>query len=166
MASGRISLLIDSPFRDMLIVLRNVPAEARKHALRFARSESGPVWKEETAGRATTHLQQRVLVNSSRVGVTGDNVILRAGGTGRVSSGTPVADLRVGAEFGMDAGSKIQQRSRKGTLYTRRVGRTFGPRNRRGKVFFPAVRDAAPRIVSVVIQSTVRALYDALDGKK
>lgn len=166
MASGRISLKIDSPFRDMLILVRNVPAEASRQALKASRSEANPIWKEETAGRATTRLQQRVLVDSARVGVTGRNIILRSGGTGRLASGTAVTDLRVGAEFGMNANSLIRQKSPKGKSYLRRAGSTFGPRNPKGKVFCPAVRDASARVTSVVIQSFRRALFDALDLKK
>lgn len=165
MAAGRISLKLDSPFRDMLILLRAVPDDARKQSTKYARTEAQPIWKEETAGRATTHLQQRVLVDSARVGATGRNVILRSGGTGRLSSGTNVTDIRFGAEFGMDPGAHITE-ARKGTRYTRTAGRTFGPRNRKGNVFYPAVADASARVVSVIIQSVRRALFDALDLKK
>lgn len=166
MASGRISLLIDSPFRDMLILLRAVPSEAGRQATKHARAMATPIWKEETAGRATTHVQQRVLVDSARVGVTGRNVILRSGGTGRLSSGTPVADLNIAAEFGVRASTRIAQRSSKGTRYSRRVGDTFGTRSPKGKVFYPAVREASARVVSVIIQSFRRELFDALDGKR
>lgn len=166
MASGRISLKIDSPFRDMLILLRNVPATAAKTALKFARAEAQPIWKEEAAGRATTHIQQRVLVDSSRVGATGRNVFLRAGAVGRLGSGTPVEALKVGAEFGMNADTPIVTSSRHGKVYTRRAGNTFGPRTPSGKVFFPAARESAARVTSVIIQSFARALYDALEGKK
>lgn len=166
MPSGRLSLLIDSPFRDMLILLRRVPAEAGRQATKYARAEATPIWKEETAGRADSHLRQRVLVDSARVGFTSRNVILRAGGTGRLRSGTAVSDLRIAAEFGMQQDSTVGTTSRKGKRYVRRIGRTFGVRNRRGKVFYPAVREATPRILSVVIQSFRRELFDALDLKK
>ena len=152
MVSGRISLLIDSPLRDMLILIRNVPNEAAKQAMKHARAAAAPIWKEETAGRAMTRTQQRVLVDSARVGVTGRNVFLRAGATGRLSSGTPVADLKTAAEFGMNPGQKGSTQ--------------FGPRARRGKVFFPAAREASARVTSVVIQAFSRALYDALEGKR
>lgn len=162
--SGRISLKIDSPLRDMLILLRNVPADAGKQALKHARSAAQPIWQEETRGRAATRLQQRALVDSARVGATGRNVILRSGGVGRLSSGTPVSDLRIAAEFGMSADKRIRT-TRKGTPYTRRVGNAFGGRAPRGKVFYPAVRDASARVTSVIIQTFRRALFDALDGK-
>lgn len=166
MAPGRISLLIDSPFRDMLILLRAVPTSAGRQAMKYARTEANPIWKAETSGRATTHVQQRVLVDSARVGVTARNVILRSGGTGRLSTGTDVSDLRIAAEFGTSPASRVYATSTKGKRYTRRVGDTFGPRAPKGKVFYPAVEDAFARIASVVIQSFRRELFDALDLKK
>lgn len=166
MASGRISLKIDSPLRDMLILARGVPQRAARQAMKYARAEAQPIWKEETAGRATTHLQQRVLVDSARVGATGRNVFLRSGGTGRLKSGTPVSDLRIGAEFGMNPGQVITARSRNGKVYQRRAGSAFGPRTPRGNVFYPAVSDAIVRVTSVIVQSFRRELFDALDLKK
>lgn len=164
MASGRISLLIDSPFRDMLILLRAVPKEAAKQSTKHARAEAQPIWKEELTGRAKTRIQQRVLVDSGRVGFTARNVVLRSGGVGRLASGTPVSDLRVAAEFGMRPNETVTYR-RGGGTYTRRIGTMFGARTPRGKVFYPAVKDASARVVSVIIQSWRRALFDALDGK-
>lgn len=164
--AGRISLKIDSPLRDMFIVARNVPDEARKYAQRYSRQEADPILREELAGRASSRMQRVVLVDSARVGVTGQNIMLRSGGVGRTSKGTPVSDLRVAAEFGMQQDRTIRQRSRTGTWYDRQVGRAFGPRNRRGKVFYPATAASTARIASVVIQSYARALLDALDLKK
>jgi hypothetical protein len=164
--SGRISLLIDSPLRDLLILLRAVPAEARKHAMMHARDEATPIWFEETRGRGETRLEQRVLVNSARVGVTGRNIFLRSGGVGRLSSGTDVSVLASAAEFGASATKQVTSRTRTGTRYTRKLGRSFRPPRRGGYVFYPAVRDASARITSVIIQSCRRALFDALDGKR
>jgi hypothetical protein len=150
----------------MLILLRAVPAEAGRQAMKHARSEAQPIWFEELRGRANTRIQQRVLVNSGRVGATGRNIFLRSGAVGRLSSGTPVIDLHVAAEFGMDANAPIVQRSRKGKSYRRRAGRQFMGRSPKGKVFYPAVKDASARVTSVIIQSFRRELFDALDGKQ
>lgn len=164
--SGRISLSIDSPLRDLLIVLRAVPREASRTALKYGRGEATPIWQEELSGRGATRLQQRVLVDSGRVGATGRNIMLRSGQVGRLSSGTPVQLLAKPVELGAHAGSKYTTRSRKGKQYPRRHGTTFGPVTRPGKVFAPAVRDASARVLSVIIQSVARSLYDALEGQK
>lgn len=166
MRSGRISLLIDSPLRDLLIALRAVPAEARKHVTAHTRANAEPIWTEETRDRAATRLQQRALVNTARVGVATRNIYLRSGGVGKLSSGTPASVVAFGAEFGANPDKQITQRSRKGKPYKRRLGNVFGAPRRGGNVVYPAAREATPRIASVAIQSAYRALLDAFDGKK
>lgn len=166
MSSGRISLLVDSPLRNVLVALRAVPAEARKHVTGFMRSNAEPIWFEETRDRAATRLQQRALVNTARVGVATRNIYLRAGGVGKLSSGTAIPTVAFGAEFGANPDKVVTQRSRKGKAYKRRLGNAFGAPRRGGNVVYRAAREAIPRIASVAIQSARRALFDALDGKK
>lgn len=166
MSSGRISLLVDSPLRNVLVALRAVPAEARKHVTAFMRSNAEPIWIEETRDRATTRLQQRALVNTARVGVATRNIYLRSGGVGKLSSGTAIPAVAFPAEFGANPDKVITQRSRKGKTYKRRLGNAFGAPRRDGNVVYRAAREAIPRIASVAIQSARRALFDALDGKR
>lgn len=166
MSNGRISLLIDSPLRDMLIALRGVPAEARKHVTAFMRKEAEPIWFEETRDRSATRLQQRALVDTARVGVATRNVYLRSGGVGKLSSGTAVPTVAFGAEFGANPDKQVAQRSKKGKTYKRRLGNAFGAPRRGGNVVYPAARESITRIASVAIQSASRALLDAFDGKK
>lgn len=165
MRSGRISLLIDSPLRDLLISLRAVPAEARKHVTAYTRKEAEPIWTEETRDLAGTRLQQKALVSTARVGVATRNIYLRSGGIGKLSSGTAVPTVAFGAEYGANPEKVITQKSRKGKSYTRRLGNAFGSPRRGGNVFNPAARKSIPRVVSVAIQSAYRALLDAFDGK-
>ncbi|UUE19890.1 hypothetical protein [Microbacterium sp. J1-1] len=166
MRTGRISLLIDSPLRDLLVALRAVPAEARKHVTAHTRKSAEPIWIEETRDRAATRLQQRALVNTARVGVATRNIYLRSGAVGQLSSGTPASVVAFPAEFGANPEKQIEQRSRKGKPYKRRLGNTFGSPRRGGNVVYPAARESIPRIASVAIQSAYRALLDAFDGGK
>ncbi len=166
MRNGRISLLIDSPLRDLLISLRAVPAEARKNVTAFTRKNAEPIWVEETRDMAGTRLQQRALVNTARVGVTTRNIYLRSGGVGTMSSGAAVSTVAFGAEFGGNPDKVIAQTSRKGKPYRRRMGNVFGAPRRGGNVVYPAARKSIPRIASVAIQSAYRALLDAFDGRR
>ena len=166
MGNGRISLLVDSPLRDLLIALRAVPAEARRNVTKYTGQNAEPIWFEETRGQASTRLQQRALVNTARVGVATRNIYLRSGGVGVMSSGAPVSDVAFGAEFGGNPQKVITQTSRKGKRYNRRLGGVFGAPRRGGNVVYPAARKSIPRVASVAIQSAYRALLDALDGRK
>jgi hypothetical protein len=154
MAQGRISLLVDSPLRDLAIVYRAIPADLRKQINRATKSAAQPIWKTETAERANTRIQQRTLVDTAKVGVTNRNVFLRAGG-GRYAA------LQGAAEFGRPTAAPIKSRSKRGKAYTRTTGSLFGPRDRRGKVVFPASRDSISRFASLWIQTTIRTIHEA-----
>ena len=128
--AGSISLLIDSPLRDLALAMRAVPADIKKQIGQQTKAAAKPIWFEETRGRAATRVQQRVLVNSADVSVTARNVTLKSGGKGKLSSGTPAALLARSAEFGMNPGKQIASKSKKGKAYTRSAGSTFGPNRR------------------------------------
>jgi hypothetical protein len=162
---SQISLLIDSPLRDLLLRLRGVDADARKQALSAGRKEAGPIWQEELRGRITTRLQARVLSDTARVGVTARNIELKSATAGKLSTGTPVSTLAAATEFGMSPGALIHTHSRKGTPYARRAGSTFAGRTQAGKVVYPSIDAAIPRITSLVIQTVTRSLLDALNPK-
>ena len=159
--AGAISLLIDSPLRDLVLAMREVGPEMKKYIGSETKKVAQPIWFEETRGRAMTRVQQRVLVDSARVGVQANNVTLRSGAVGRLSSGTPVQRLASAAEFGMGAEKRITQRSRKGKSFTRRAGNTFGAPRRGGYVVYEAGDASRARIASLWIQTAHRALHDA-----
>lgn len=163
--NGRISVLIDSPLRSMLLAMRTVPADIRKQIAGQTKKNAQPIWFEETRDGAATRMQQRVLVDSERVGVTQRNVFLRSGGVGTLRSGTPVSRLAAVAEFGMGAGKEISSTSRKGTAYTRRAGSAFPSRRPSGHVVYPAARRSIPRFAALWIQTAVRTILDAFDRK-
>lgn len=166
MVSGRISLLVDSPLRSMLLVMRTVGADVRKQIATETKKAAQPIWFEEIKEGAETRIEQRVLVDSARVGVTQRNVFLRSGGVGTLRSGTPVEALASAAEYGMGPEKQITTRSRKGTTYTRRMGGVFRPSRRGGWVFNPAAMASIVRFASLWIQTAVRTLLDRFDGKE
>ncbi|HUG50403.1 MAG TPA: hypothetical protein VLZ78_05340 [Terrimesophilobacter sp.] len=162
---GRISLNIDSPLRTMLLAVRQVPADVRKQINAHTKREAGPIWTGEVRERAATRLQQRVLVDTSRVGVTDRNVALRSATVGTLRKGVPVSRLASGTEFGMNPGKQISTRSRKGKPYKRQMGSVFPRPRRGGYVVYPAARDAIPRVAALWVQTAVRTILDAFDGK-
>ena len=162
---GRISLSIDSPLRSMLLAVRSVPADVRKQISRHTRAEALSIWTSEVRERAATRVQQRVLVNTARVGVTDRNVALRSATVGTLRPGVPASRIATGAEFGMSATKIITSKTRKGKTYKRRMGAALPGRRRGGYVVYPAARDAIPRLASLWIATAVRTILDAFDGK-
>lgn len=161
---ARISLLVESPLRDMLLAMRGVPADVRSRINSHTKSEAEPIWFGETRDRAATRLQQRALVNSARVGVTARNVFLRSGGVGTLSSGAPVSIVANPAESGANASTPVRS-SRKATQYTRRMGTAFGAPTRGGKVVYPAAKASIARIASLWIQIARRTAFDQIELK-
>lgn len=159
--TGSISLLVDSPLRDLASTMREVPADVRKNIASQTKKNADPIWNQELRERAASRIQQRALVNSGRVGVTARNVFLRSGAVGKLSSGTPVSAVARAAEWGLGAEKRIDTRSRKGTPYQRRAGNVFPANRRGGYVVHPAAADAIPRFASLWIQTARRSLYEA-----
>lgn len=159
--AGSISLLVDSPLRDLASAMREVPADVRKNIATQTKKNAQPIWNQELRERAVSRIQQRALVNSGRVGVTARNVFLRSGAVGKLSSGTPVSAVARAAEWGLGAGKEIQTHSRKGKAYTRTMGPVFPANRRGGHVVHPAAGDAIPRFASLWIQTAHRSLHEA-----
>lgn len=154
MTKGRISLLVDSPLRDLAFAYRAIPAELRKQTNQATKKDAQPIWKAEVTQRGVTRIQQRVLVDTAKVGVTNRNVFLRSGG-GKLNA------LLTAAEFGRPAAAPIKSHSKKGKAYTRTTGTLFGERDRRGKVVHPAAWASISRLASLWIQTTIRTLHEA-----
>lgn len=161
--AGSISLLIDSPLRDLALAMRAVPGDIKKEIGVQTKKAGKPIWFEETRGRADTRIQQRVLVDSADVSVTARNITFKSGGKGRLRSGTPIPRLARSAEFGMNPTKPITQKSKKGKEYTRAAGNAFGPNRRAGNVAYPAARDAIPRVASLWVQTARRTIHEAIE---
>lgn len=159
--AGSISLLVDSPLVALAHAMRQATTDTKRFIGSETKKAAQPIWFEETRDRAGTRIQQRVLVNSARVGVTATNVTLKSGGVGKLSSGTPVVTLSSAAEFGMGAQKQIASRSKKGKAYTRSAGNAFGAPRRGGNVVYPAASASIGRFASLWIQTAHRALHEA-----
>ena len=160
--SGRISVLVS---RD-LGVLSQAIAQAEPEMRKEIRGRTKPVaeiaWREELQGNVTTRLETRVLLDTARVAVSDQNVMLKSATVGRVGD-VPASVLAAGAEFGADPNKPIASRSKNGTAYTRRRGRQFKLPRSRGYVVYPAAHVAIPRIGALWIQTAVRTFAEQVE---
>ncbi len=159
--SGRISLLVDSPLRDLAFAMRELDTEVRRQIGAATKRAASPIWLESMRGHASDRMQVR-LADSATVGVTVQNVFLRAG-TGRLSSGTPLADVAKAVEFGANPNRMVSVRTRKGTTYKRRLGSRFHLPRRGGYVAYPAARASIPRIASLWVQTAIRTVHETVE---
>jgi len=160
--AGRISLLIDSPLRTLMLAMQDLDKEVRTQIGKATKAEAAPIWEDELWKHGGRSLLEERLADSGKVGVTTRNVFLRAG-TGKLRSGAPLDRLARAVEFGRPADALARRTSRKGTTYKMRSGNRFLPRQRGGYMVYPAAFDSIPRFASLWIQTTVRAVHEAVE---
>jgi hypothetical protein len=134
-------------------------------------------WTDELRGRTSTRLQARVLLGSARTRVSDQNVQLSVGTVGRALSkrtggagAVRPVDLIRAVEFGgsQTKYSDYQRRSKRGGRHDvrRRTLTGFGGFVRKGNTVYPALGVMVPRIAALMVQTCVRTLQDALEGKR
>ncbi len=145
---------------------RTLAKTIRQHTKRIA----APEWTRALTRRASTALEQRVLSATAVVTVSDQNVRAQSASKGRPLSGglNPKTDFPA-VEFGAsDTPATYQRVSRKGKPHTvtRHTTKQLRPRNPKGYVFYPAAREMVPRLAALWVQTLVRTIATALEGKQ
>jgi hypothetical protein len=150
---------------------RQLPKELKSDIRRVQRAETLPIWREEVNKRKDiTPIAQRVYRSGITVR-TGANLVLEAKGSNKKigSRKIPQNVLMGAAEFGSTPNNytKYYGKSPKGTRYplTRRTRRGLPTHRRDGYVVIPASKAAVSRIQSLTIQTVVRKIHDAAEGR-
>lgn len=159
--------------RELLAVLRglrNLDRETKKHLRRNLKQIAEQAWKQALAQHADTRLEHRVLVDSGRVRVSDQNVRLTSASLSRSLSGGLKPSENYGpVEFGASPrpGASERAMSRRGREFERNrdPNRPFKAPNRKGYVVYPAAASIIPRILAMYVQTFVRAIHEALEGK-
>jgi len=154
-----------------IYAVRSLDKTIQKMLRRETKRIAAPEWSKALAERADTRLEHRVLVDTSVVTVSNQNVRVQSASKGRPLSGglSPKADYPA-IEFGADKARKTTytRRSPKGKTHkvTRRAATGMKPRNGNGYVFYPAAVEMIPRMARLWVQTTVRTIASALEGKQ
>lgn len=157
--------------RELLTVLRglhNLDRDTKRHTRQYLKSLVQQAWQAAVAQHADTRLEQRVLVSTARARVSDQNVRLTSAQVGKSLSGGLKPSVNFGAvEFGADPRVRTVQSQRKGTPYRSKRNTTaqLRPSNRRGYAVYPAAASVIPRVLSMYVQTFVRAFHEALEGK-
>lgn len=166
----RVSAGSSAVLRATIYALRAMPRELQGQIRRHTKEMIVPEFEKAMNEHANTPLEFAALVATARATVSNQNIKLSAGSVGRPLAGglLPKRDAHA-VEFGGDhnARATYRARSRKGTSYsvTRRTRAQLRPRRRSGYVFFPAVAHIAPRVLALWVQTAVRTISEALEGK-
>lgn len=145
---------------------RTIQASIRKQTQTMAQ----PEWQKALATKAATPLQDRFLAQTGRTRVDNRGVTLVSGGLSKKASGGLTTDDSRVVEFGANrnAVTTYRARSRKGKSFsvTRHTQRQLSWANRKGLVVYPAATPLVGRFVSLWVQTTVRVLHRAFEGKE
>lgn len=152
-------------------LFRQLSKELKSEIRRAQRAQALPIWREEINQRKdVTPLASRVY--KSGIGVrTGANLTLEAkGSTKKIGArGIRLNSLLAAGEFGSQSSNytKYYRTSSNGKRHvvTRRTRAGLPGARRRGYVALPASRVAIKRIKSLTIQTTLKKLHDAAEGR-
>ncbi|MDL9978849.1 hypothetical protein [Microbacterium candidum] len=157
-------------FQAAIFAVRALDKTLQRMIRQHVKAVAAPEWSKALDRRASTALDRKVIAGTATVAVSNQNVKVKAASKGRPLSGglNPKTDYP-GVEFGAkDDLATYRTRSRKGKSYTvtRHTARQLPRRNPRGRVFYPAAREMIPRIGSLLVQTIVKTIANAIEGKQ
>lgn len=165
----------DTPeLRAAVLALKGVDREVRSRINKGTTQTMNPVWKSLVAVNATTAMDTRVFVPGTRIAAGNPPSAVAANSKRALRKGkggfTPAFHWR-GWEFGTpnrNAYSRYKRTSPKGKVHTveRRTMKGMPRRAKQGRVVYPAFAEIAPRMVSLWVQTIVKTVYDAAEGKR
>jgi hypothetical protein len=149
--------------------IRALPNTLQKQIRQYTKAVAAPEWKKSLAERADTKMEHRVIVDTAIVSVSNQNVRIQSAGKGRPLSGglNPKTDYAP-VEFGAHAkGKSYRRKSRKGGQHSvTRVVNTQFPAPRKEGPFYGAARNMVPRMARLWVQTAVKTIGEAIDGKR
>jgi hypothetical protein len=164
-----ISVMESRELQATVLALKQMDSTVRKAINAENRSQMVPEWREALATKASTSLEQRVLLGGTRVNLGPERVTLMAAtSTKKMSGGASPQQIAAAVEFGAEKRQqKVGGRSRNGKPYTynRRINRQFKQRTKTGFVAYPAAAELAPRFAALWVSTSIRKMHEALEGK-
>jgi hypothetical protein len=169
---ARISVNDSEAVRETIAALKLANKNVQKQIRAQSKRVIEPVYKEAlaTAAGSTRSFYGQGIIQSARVKISEQNVTVSTGSTkGKFRNGLDMRKSIRSMEFGSSGGRKTtyNRKSRRGGTHkvTRLTMGQFGPKAPKGRVFYPAVRELAPRVISLWVQTVIREYADALERK-
>lgn len=139
--------------------MKAVDRDVRTQVNRNIRGAMGDIWSQSVVDRFTRTRVDRAVFQGTGVRVSNSRVSLLAATRPRIT-----ADISRATEFG-DPSKTYETYSRQGHQVRRRTQNQLPGPNRRGRVVHPAFKLSIPRVASLYVQTVVRTIYDAWEGK-
>lgn len=163
--------------------LAGAPKEIQKQVRQRTKDEVSPDWQstvaEMVSANGAAYGAAQVLASTATVSVSNQNVMLKSASKGKYgldSRGNPLLNssrdnvLPQMFEFGapFEGTSTYEAKSRKGKYYVvhkRHTRRRWRGIKENGYAVYPAASKMIPRFASLWVQTVMRTIGDALDGK-
>lgn len=147
---GRVSVQNNSALLAVVYAMKAAPKDITANVRRETRAVMAPLWTKSLNARASSEQQQRVIVKTSKVRVSDQNVTLTSLSSRRrvLSGGLVPAEDGKGFEFGSH---KAKQ---------------FPPVKKSGYVIYPAFAEVVPKALSLWVQTVLRGIHEALEGRR
>jgi hypothetical protein len=171
-----VSALASREIRGVLLALKQAEPAIRTAINKASKETILPIWKQELAEQAslnggkTVKARFLVMVKTGKVTVGSRGVSLTAATSGRTLSGGLKPKMQWHAlEFGAsDQVRSVRFTSTLGNTYTqqRDTAAQLDYRREKGYVFYPAAREAVPRILSLWVQTSVRMFHEIIEERR
>lgn len=130
----------------------------------------GPEWKAAVQQRASWHMDSRVIVPGTRIASGNPPVMVAAASRRALSGGLVPVAAWPGFEFGSNRDRKTtynRRNRRSGGTHqvTRSTTKQLARRVPKGRVAHPAAREMGPRLASLWVQTVVRRMHEAAEGR-
>lgn len=166
----RIDAKLSPELLATLAAIRAVGKTLQKQIRDQTKRVAGPEWMKALAHHADTRLEHRVIVDTAAVSVSNQNVRMQSANKGRKLTGglQPKRDFpAIDRGTNTDKTTTYQRKTKHGThSVTRHTTRQFKPRRKGGYVFWQTAKEMVPRFGRLWVQTTVRTLANALEGKQ
>lgn len=152
-----------------LLALKQMGATLRRAIYRASRENIVPEFRQELYADANTHLEERVLAQNARADVTARGVTLKAAQSRKaLSGGASPVQIGHAVEFGAPWRAATITTTRDGTTFTykRVINKQLKPRRSVGHLVWPLAARLAPRFAALWVQTTVKTMYDSIEGKR
>lgn len=169
-----ISVRDHKELKAVVLAMTRLESSVRREVNKATRTALAPIWTDSVQrrlARTRNPLDRRILGVNVRVKAGNPPVLMAAGSTRAIGGRLKPADYWWAWEFGGTPGAygTYQRRNPKsgGThRVRRRTAAQLPVRVKEGRVLYPAVADAAPRLAALWVQTVVRTVHEAAEGRQ
>ncbi|MFT3832879.1 MAG: hypothetical protein QM711_06100 [Micropruina sp.] len=149
--------------RASVLAVKAANSDIRRTINQRMRATMNPVWRQRVLAGAHGGMEARMLTPGTRIAAGNPPALVAASGNRKIGRLTPNKHA-AGWEFGASDAVRRQSSGRgPNKTYSRHVMRHLPPRNRKGRVVYPAAAEVLPRVASFWAQSAIKTFLDAVE---